>query len=417
MNEEFVVLKAIEAELEKLDPKVVGEVTADEQAGCLTLLDEKLTVWASIFHDEEVNPSIAHVHVTSKIASLSDEPLDACVIGVSADREDGLAQAGRTWVTMVSDPILSLYHAAAIGNAAHFSGDERWGVQGCHGFVGSAILRFAEENGPDLETISQSAMFDYVAELTPGGLVHIVKSTLSQNGQGGWKRQLEIDGHSASYVDEDWRLDPPLPNPGNVIISRFAVYHYADQPDIAAERQALDDAITAYVQALQENSTLDPTAVAHVLVEKGHRAEIAHWIDHFAPLAFGRVVLVNIGVSFPNTYLLAQRGGHLSTPRELMRNPVFARARALGWHFRASTDYHDGFERAALCSAEFNALNNALHAGSKPENLTALPPIIPGLGVSHADVAQATETYLAQRQAERGTPVPTTQKSWWQFWK
>ncbi len=417
MNEERIVLRAIQTALENLTPEVVGEVRADEQAGCLEVLNGQLTIRVNISHDEGMHPSIAHVHVESTVASLADEPLDACVVGTDEDRKKGLAQAGSTWVTMAGVPILSLCHAKEVGAAAHFAGEEAWGVEGCHGFVGPAILRHADARDLDLEAISQSALFDYVAELTPGGLMHIAKSTLSQNGEGGWRRQLEIDGHAAGHVDEDWPLNVLAPSSGQVIISRFAVYHYVNCPETAAERQALDDAITDYVRALQEDPALDPTSMQQVLVERRHLAEHAYWIDRFVPSAFARVLLADTGVSFSDTYRLAQRGGRLSKPLELMRNPVFARAQALGW--RSSADYPDGFKRSALCSAELDALNNALHAGSKPEDLSTLPPLIPDQGASQDDVAKATEAYLAEYQGERDTPAPPRAKksSWWQFWK
>lgn len=418
MDEELkVVTKSLQEALNQYDPEYVGKITMNENDGSLTLLDGKLTVQASILHDQDIHPSIAHVHVLSKIDAFPDNPLNACVIGISENRYDALSQAGRTWGTMAGDPILSLCHAVALGEATHFCGDEAWGVRGCHGFVGPVIVRMAGGKNLDLETISRSAMFDHVAELTPGGLLHIAKVTISNNGKGGWKRELEINGHEVGYANDPWELGIPLPNSEHLIISRFAVYHYTDRPDVSAGRQNLDDAIMDYVESLQEDANLDPTDVSDVLVNKGYHEDLVYWLDHFIPLAFGRIMLMDIGIRFPDTYFLAHEGGRLSGSLELIRNPAFARAHAMGWHFRASADYHNAFERAAVSSAEFNALNNALHKGSKPEELTAQPPLIPDISVNQEDYWRAMELYLAQYQSKQEMVRPTKKKAWWQFWK
>ncbi len=194
MDEILIIIQAIQDSLTTFDPEYIGESNIDEQAGCLTLLEGRLSIRAEIFNDEGIHPSIAHVHVISTIDSFPEGPLNTCVIGISENREEALAQAGSTWVSMAGDPILSLCHAREIGNAMHFSGDEKWGVQGCHGFAGPVIVRMSDGSGPDSDTLMQAGMFDNVAELTPGGLIHIAKVTLSNNGNNGWKRQLEING-------------------------------------------------------------------------------------------------------------------------------------------------------------------------------------------------------------------------------
>ncbi len=243
--------------------------------------------------------------------------------------------------------------------------------------------------------------------------------------QSGFIRYFKPDsnnGHEAGYTNDTWETELPPPSE-STIISRFAVYHYADRPDVAKERQALDNAITDYVRVLQEDESLDPASVSSLLEEMGHEAELVYWLDQFVPTAFCRVLLSEIANAFPDTYYLAQQGGRLSEAMFLMRHPVFARAQVMGWHFCSTPALQKAFERAAFSSSEFNALNNALNEGSKLEDLVSYPSLIPDIGINQEDYDAASEACFSLLQKEinpESEPQidkePLIEKPWWKFW-
>ena len=81
-----------------------------------------------------------------------------------------------------------------------------------------------------------------------------------------------------------------------------------------------------------------------------------------------------------------------------MREPAFARAAALCRPLAAA---HGDAARLILgSSSTFNALNAALIAGSKPEDLVMLPPVVADPGVDPATLQRA----VSQTQAAGRTP-------------
>jgi hypothetical protein len=84
-----------------------------------------------------------------------------------------------------------------------------------------------------------------------------------------------------------------------------------------------------------------------------------------------------------------------------------------------------GFEQLSLRSADVNAVNNALHAGSKPENLVMGPAAFFMQPATPEGIVKA-QTLLSQRAAS-ATKVggaggsaaresAPTRKPWWRFW-
>ena len=92
---------------------------------------------ADVATDPGYHASIAHCHVIARIGNTSwSDPLDACVMGIDADRRRGIAKAAQNWVKNVGSVLFSLLHAKPMMDASHFNGQDPWGVPGCHGFVG-----------------------------------------------------------------------------------------------------------------------------------------------------------------------------------------------------------------------------------------------------------------------------------------
>ena len=172
----------------------------------------------------------------------------------------------------------------------------------------------------------------------------------------------------------------------------------------------MDDAICQYVSAFARAA--DTWKAAELLTSEGIDKELVHRIYTLSPLAFGRVVLHGIGVEYSPCYTRIKSGGSLQKQFHLMRDPVFARGMALSQDFM-NCDLLEAFKEPATTSAEFDAINNALHAGSNPKDLKLSPSLIPDRETSNQVVAQAVEQL--QNQVKKTAPT-ALRRRWWRFW-
>jgi hypothetical protein len=404
MDETSIVLAELLGELSKSDRADVG--TLELKGASLSALDGNVNLSANVRTDAAAHPSIAHCHIVARLGTETSGKLDACVIGIDADRKAALKAAAAGWVEIVAGPIFSMAHARPVMGAEHFDGTDVTGVTGSHGFVGPMRSRMVDGTF-DFDSLAEVAVFDYAAEMAPPGLVHLAKVTLNA-GANGWNRSIEVDGHAACHSDPSWDALPISRSQG--IVTQFAVFHYADQPDAIAKRQQVDDAIWQYVSAFAR--TADTWKAAELLASEGIDKELVHRIYTLSPLAFGRVVLHGIGVDYSPYYTRIKSDGSLQKQLHLMREPVFARSMALSQAIM-SGELLEAFKELATTSAEFDAINNALHAGSNPKDLKLSPSLIPDHDTSNQAVAQAVEQL--QNQSKKAAPT-SLRRRWWRFW-
>ena len=404
-SEASLVLKAIRDDLSNHPPDIVGPLTLNEEL--LSAFGGQLRLTAIVHHDPDAHASIGHAHVIAEIGVGSRAArLDACVVGIHTDRREALASSGRTWAGAVAGPIFSLLHAKPVLSADHFNGSEPWGIAGCHGFVGPLTSRFFERE-LDLSPLQDAAMFDYADALAPAGVVHLAKVTLNATGEG-WSRTIEVDGHEAAHAEPSWNTG--LPSASRGVLSQFAVFHYGDRPEAIEQRQRVDDAIRQFVTGFQE--TGDTDKAADLLEARGFDAALVHDVDCFVLVALGRVIFGNIGAKFSPDFMRINRDGSTQTLR-LMRQPIFARTTVLASEL-FSGQLVNAAKSLALTSAEINAINSALNAGSNPRNLILSPPIMPDRGVSRSAMEMAI-TRL-QQSAVRPPPSIEPAKPWWRIW-
>lgn len=426
--EELIIIKAIQDYLVNLEYKYVGNIVINDETSELSFLDKKITLSAEIINDENTHPGMVHTHITSNISYHTDTSLMACIVGSGDNHQDALLQAGKTWATTVGCSIISLFHGIEIDGAAHFSGEETWGVSGCHGFAGPTVFRFANLSDSLMDQFSDLNLFDNVPELTPAGIAHLAKVTITYY-NGVWTRNIEIDGHEATYVDTNWTPPFPVPVMETLVISRFAIYHYNDQPDHVNERKSLDNSIIDYLVVLSEAPDFDPTSVSLVLERLGYQIEKVYWLDHFVPMAFGRIMLMEKEMKFSDKYYLGLCNGQISGPFELIKNPVYARALAMGWALWDSPKYQDAFERAANSSADFKTYFDTIKNGHNPKTSKSFPSLIPDYGINEESYSKALDAYFSEVEKFRKSPVDKkpvdispvdkqpTKKSWRGFWK
>jgi hypothetical protein len=149
-----------------------------------------------------------------------------------------------------------------------------------------------------------------------------------------------------------------------------------------------EDLFAWTVAAFVSNPEAPDDGIAQLLTAAGIPAGPAERAVAFLPLAFGRVLLADLGPRFADEYVEVDATRRVRARLKLSDDPLFA----------ASLRSAKGADRAqmqaiALRSAEVNALNQALHAGSKAEDLVFTPPLI---------------TLRATAQ-DTGTP-------WWRAW-
>jgi hypothetical protein len=409
------VLRAIHEGLRELPAEIVGRV---EMTGpTVAAYDGQLILEAHVRSDPGYHPSIAHCHVIARMGKTAfSDPLDACVVGIDPDRQRGLEKAGQNWIRSVGSALFSLLHARPVMDAEHFDGQQVWGVPGCHGFVGP-LTGFGTDQPDALEALLSVPMFEFAEALAPPGMVHLAKVVLQADGATGWKRTIEIDGHGASFEQDSWQCGVAAPT--NVVLARHAVFHYGGQAGAVDARRRLDEAIRRLVRAA--NATEDVDSAFERLYAEGIESDLLHRAASFAPLALCRMIFAGVGARFSSDFIRVRRNGSTEQSK-LMREPAFARSVAL-YPELLSAGMAEGLKRLSMCSSTFNALNSALRAGSKPDDLVMSPPLIPDSDTDAATLEQAIRQMrrsASDALPAPAAPVPPTPKSpprrWWRFW-
>lgn len=132
----------------------------------------------------------------------------------------------------------------------------------------------------------------------------------------------------------------------------------------------IEDAIRAALPLLADGVADDD--VVRQLAAKGVDAPVAEQVIAFVPLAFGRVFLHGLGITFADEYMIPKDGTQVRKP--LKTHPVFRAAMTAA--MKAQREEGVQFANVALRSSECSAVNNALNAGSSPENLVCGPPAL-----------------------------------------
>lgn len=150
-------------------------------------------------------------------------------------------------------------------------------------------------------------------------------------------------------------------------------------------------AIRRAVPILAEHGRTDSGILRAWLLRAGLSSEHAHDAVRFIPLAFGRQILAGMGVALPDSYIRVRAFDGRREERSLAQEPFYREA----WKaapILGSSLGGDVFTNVALLSSELQAVNEALNAGSSPEDLVASPPLI-----------------------DWNRP-PTPPPPWWKFW-
>lgn len=160
-------------------------------------------------------------------------------------------------------------------------------------------------------------------------------------------------------------------------------------------------AISTFVAHRQSNDGV----LIDALAADGRTRAQAEALAVFVPIAFGRVLLKETGVTCPGIYRLRTASGLV--PRRFMTHPVFAAATAVA---KTGID-QETLLAVAGRSAEFKAANNALNDGSRPENLLLAEPILLLSSAEAAPPADADSVVTSPADVSApgpSAPAPTT---------
>ena len=137
----------------------------------------------------------------------------------------------------------------------------------------------------------------------------------------------------------------------------------------------------------------------------------------FTQTAWGRVFLDGLGVRFGTDYLCFNRAGDVIESGQLDDQPYYVAAMRLVPQYARSP----GFPTFALMSADVNAVNSALHAGSKPENLVMGPAAFFMEAPTPTGMAKAQQRLSERSTADKpgrsgANRSAADKKPWWRFW-
>ena len=388
--------------------------------GALQLFDGRVTLRAELRDQDPSRESIVHAHVMTVLHEHDDEVLDACLMGAGDDHEAALSQAAAIWVTCVAGPIRAFIdnkpvcmtcQAGVIGgdpSRGFVEGD--YGLRGLRAYVGPAMHR-----GFDGEQIASAIdetkpWFRYAAESAAPRRVHLAKATIAPNGNDGWRRELEVDGHEVSHVDPDWPAGTAPPKVG--YFTRFAVFEFPRNSNEILRRAELERTVTYFAEHFSQHDTVDHLTAE--MVNEEFDADLVHEAESISTIAFGRMLFEHLGVQYASTIIRARRDGQVETDVPLMALPAYARARAIAPRLFQTLPTED-FQRLCLYNAESHGILQALKAqGDKPDfsKIMMFPCVVPDRGASKQTMDAAVAVLRSLVQRKRSAP----KRPWWKFW-
>ncbi|WNG37225.1 hypothetical protein F0U61_28785 [Archangium violaceum] len=176
--------------------------------------------------------------------------------------------------------------------------------------------------------------------------------------------------------------------------------------------------VSRAVAAFVAPSDRDDELIYEELRSQGATPLEAEKLVAYLPLAFGQVLVQHMGPRFPDSALFVTAGTRNERPVFLPEDPLWCESIRLAEEAIADGSLtRDQFNAIALRSSTLHALNNALNAGSKPEDLVFAPSVIT---LSAEAAAELHNQAPAIRPSASAAPPPNTpappQKPWWKFW-
>lgn len=417
------LFSGLQTALNALPLELVGTVEMHERE--LVLRSGELAISAEFpLNEGEVNPSLLHVHLTTrwhKSGSENPEHFPACLVAMRGGAENPYSQIVRKWITLVAPLVFSVVSGKSVLEAKFFSGNEPWSVSRREGYIGPMETFFfrneiREKLQPYLENLLESELFLNASELAGDKRLHIAKLTLVFNGKG-FERSLEIDEHAASLSQADWKCGLEIPKELQIpatespqpqcLLSGFAVFYgkATEDSETKVEFVTENELIDESLETLLENFLGEdpPEFDIDVLRALGIDPTLVDDLNDFLPLAFGREFLDAMHVEYRDTYGMIYADGTFRKDLPLREKSVYCRLVQLAPGYCFSPRYHEAFKHITFASPEIQAVNNAMKHGSSLQHITLSAPIIVQGGID-PDVFEKTYKEMTQENPHETTP-------------
>jgi hypothetical protein len=193
-----------------------------------------------------------------------------------------------------------------------------------------------------------------------------------------------------------------------------------------------DDAVSRLAQIVASRTDFTQHDIYSAMADAGIPIELADRAYKFTLFAWGRIVLDGIGARFSPDYFCFDAAGEIVESGRLADEPCFAAASRLAQQYVHSK----GFGQLALMSSETLAVNDALNAGSRPEDLVLAPaarfveqPTPAGMENVRRFLAGRIQRAVDDEAAKKNDAVEASQEKreprikltrtarpWWRFW-
>jgi uncharacterized protein DUF6348 len=306
-------------------------------------------------------------------------------VGFGATEEERVRASIHIWAQTTALVLLELITQQG-QFASHFGPSDPAGFAGWHAIAGpilgwgadnsqvESLQRWVSENSllPPLRT----ALLPALDRPTLNG----VKMFFGSTGDG-VTTEVRVNGQIAPEATVALgALDWPRFQSFGVVRTFVLLVHPDPVPDQApgveearAERGGVGPLLAALVTLAGERPELGDRDLARALVARGFETKAAERMVVFAPVAFGRYLLRDMGIDFDPTFEV--RGERFQTTSPLLLDQMAEYVAAVrAAPIVASSSL--GFRALALRSAEVNAINNALIKGSQPADLRLTPTLI-----------------------------------------
>ncbi len=179
------------------------------------------------------------------------------------------------------------------------------------------------------------------------------------------------------------------------------------------------EAVTRLAELIAPEAAFDVVEVYEALFMAGMTHDVADRVFKFTQIAWGRVFLDGMGINFSPDYYCFNSAGDLIEAGKLVNQPYFAAAMELAKKYMSSP----GFKQMILTNADVKAVNSALNAGSKPENLVTGPAALFIESPTPEGMEKAQQLILERAKSPDmpppeiiKMPEPAVRKPWWKFW-
>ena len=384
----------------------------------LQLFDGRVTLQATIM--EADHPGTVHAHVYVTLHEHEAEVLDCCVFGIGEERESALAEAAVIWLTCVAGPVKSFIDnrpvcmtcqaGVADGDISQGYSPGDYGLTGLNAFVGPSIARAIEDEQVQEMIDDTKPWFLYAAEAAAPRRVHMAKSIILSEGDKGWTRELEIDGHEVSHHDPNWPAGVRGPDFG--YLTRYAVFEFPLDSSEISRRAELERTIRHFAENFSVHQSTDE--LLESMIGQGFDPQLVHETEAVSTLAFGRILFEQRGVKYHPHIHRIRADGKIDRNIPLMSLPAYSRARAIIAEL-AETMPQDELLDLCSYSAESNAILQVLESQEGEFDFTQLtmsPSMVPDPDVS-SEVMQAA---LAELDIHSPPAEGDHNKPWWKFW-